>query len=417
MKVKEQNQLIKNISYDYKHRLEIFTQLDTLDQATIILQLTKLVKLQLLKKLKDDQLVVILEHLDPDDATDLMQLLSKKRQTIVINQLNEYLKNSISILLRFDPKTAAGVMNINYIQVDVKDKIIDVAQSVRNHEHRTGKLPVILVVREGKLCGQLKGYRLGLANPNELVDANITKVYSIKHNANYNDVIAKFKQHPHNKIVVVGDKKQILGIIYTDDILQLIETAQNSTLYDFAGVSSDESIYDSTTRKLRFRYKWLILNLGTAFLAASMVGIFSETISKHVLLAVYMPIVAGMGGNSATQTLAVMVRGLAQNKVDATTFFRTLKSEIGSGILNGFINGTIIIAIVYFLNRNLMVGAILAIAMVFNLFIAALFGTLVPTVMKKLGKDPASSATVFITTATDVFGFLAFLGLATILLK
>ena len=267
------------------------------------------------------------------------------------------------------------------------------------------------------MYGQLPGHQLGYAHKDDLVADHVKKVFSIRYDSSYEQVISHFKRHPHNKIVVTGDKKQVLGIIYTDDMIKLIESVQGSSLYNFAGVSSEESVYDSVARKVGFRYKWLLINLGTSFLAAFTVSLFNETIAKYVLLAVYMPIVAGMGGNAATQTLAVMVRGLSQNKVDAITIFRTLKNELLSGLVNGIINAVLVILIVYILNRDIMVGIVLGLAMVFNLTNAAIFGTLVPVVMKKLGKDPASSATIFITTATDVLGFLVFLGLATLLLQ
>lgn len=417
MKNKEINKLVRTISYDFKYRHEKFSQLDVDLQAVVILKLTRHVQYQLLKKLDDNQIANILEHLDPDEATDLIQILGKKRQETIVEHLNQYLKNSVSSLLRFDPETAAGVMSINYIQVDYRDKIYDVIEAAKNHEQRTGRIPTILVVKDAKLFGQLKGHQLGFARPTDFVETHMKKIRSIKHDASYETVIAEFKQNPHSKVVVVGEEKQILGVIYTDDFIKLIESSEGSTLYDFAGVSDEESVYDSVNRKVRFRYKWLIINLATAFLAAFTVGLFHEIISKYVLLAVYMPIVAGMGGNSATQTLAVMVRGLSQNKIDSFNFLSTLKNELGSGLVNGVINGVIVIAVVYFLNKDLLVGIVLGLAMVINLFTAALFGTLVPFIMKKLNKDPASSATVFITTATDVFGFLAFLGLATVMLR
>lgn len=414
---KETNQLVRNISYNHNKRHEVFLELKTDTQAFIILKLTKHVQHQLIKKLTDDQIVIILEHLDPDKATDLIQILTKKKQEMVVNKLNKDLKINVSELLHFDPETAAGVMSVDYIHVDVKDTIKDVSLAVKNHEKRTGKLPTILVVKEGKLSGELKGHQLGFSKPNDVVEDYTKKIHYIKHDASYKKVIADFRQHPHNKVVVVGDHKQILGVIYTDDIIRLIESTEDSSLYNFAGVSNEESVYDSVKRKVGFRYKWLIISLATSFLAAFVIGFFGDIISKHVLLAIYMPIVAGIGGNSSTQTLAIMVRGLSQNKVDSKTFFKILKNELVAGVINGLINGAIVIGVVYLINRNLLVGIVLALAMIFNLFIAALFGTFVPVIMKKLGKDPASSATVFITTATDVFGFLAFLGLATIMLN
>jgi len=160
----------------------------------------------------------------------------------------------------------------------------------------------------------------------------------------------------------------------------------------------------------------LIINLATAFLAASVVSLFQETISAFVLLAVYMPIVAGMGGNAGTQTLAVVVRGLALKEIELKTAKRVIINEIIAGGINGIINGILVAAVAILWNKNPMFGLVIGLAMVINLIIAGFFGAIVPLIMKQLGKDPASSATIFITTATDVFGFLSFLGLATILL-
>ncbi|KXK10464.1 MAG: Magnesium transporter MgtE [Microgenomates bacterium OLB23] len=226
-----------------------------------------------------------------------------------------------------------------------------------------------------------------------------------------------FRNHPHSKVAVLNDFGSVLGIIYSDDILKLMQEEESSSLYDFAGISEEESIMDTGMTKVKLRYKWLIINLGTAFLASYVVGLFEGTISKYVLLAVYMPIVAGMGGNAATQTLAVLVRGISLKQIDLATALPTLKNELISAGINGLINGIIVAGIVIVLNNDYKIAFILAMAMIVNLLVAAFFGTIVPLIMKRLGKDPASSATIFITTATDVLGFLVFLGLATILLS
>jgi magnesium transporter len=230
-------------------------------------------------------------------------------------------------------------------------------------------------------------------------------------------VLEIFERHPNSKAVVLGRNENVLGIIYADDIIKLLRDRESASLYDFAGIHDEESIYDGAHKKFKFRYKWLLLNLGTSFLAAFTVGLFEETISREVLLAVYMPIVAGMGGNAGTQTLAVMVRGMAGNSLGWQSVARTLRSEVLAGVCNGALNGLIVFGIVYFFKQNLVVASILGVAMIANLVIAATFGTIIPVLMKKLGKDPASSATIFITTATDVLGFLTFLGLAALLLR
>ena len=208
----------------------------------------------------------------------------------------------------------------------------------------------------------------------------------------------------------------ILGIIYSDDILKIIEKKSADNLYGFAGVSEEEDIYDSPLTKVKNRYKWLLINLVTAFLAAAVVSLFQDTISAFVLLAVYMPIVAGMGGNAGTQTLAVVVRGLALKEIELKTAKRAIINEVIAGAINGAINGILVALVAWLWNGSFMLGIIVFIAMIVNLIVAGLFGAVIPLALKAIGKDPASSATVFITTATDVCGFFVFLGLASILL-
>jgi magnesium transporter len=226
-----------------------------------------------------------------------------------------------------------------------------------------------------------------------------------------------FTAHPHAKVAVLNDTGAVLGIIYSDDILKLMQDTEASTLYDFAGIRQEETVADSARFKIRNRYQWLVINLATAFLASFVVSQFEETLTAFVLLAVYMPIVAGMGGNAATQTLAVIVRGIALKQIELKTAWRTLRNELLASMANGIINGILVASVVIIVNGDVKIALILALAMVINLIVAAFFGTIVPLIMSKLGKDPAASATIFITTATDVLGFLAFLGLATIILQ
>jgi magnesium transporter len=411
------NKIAHTLSYDTRNRSKLFLELEVRQRAVVLMKLSKYVRQQLLKKITDEDIIDTIDHLDPNDATDVLQLLPKKRQKIILARLREHLKQSVATLLNFDPETAAGMMSLEYIQVE-SDKIVsEVISEFRKHEKRTGKVATILVTDNGVLKGQLPGYTLALAEPEDSVGKYVRKILSIPYTAKSKEVANYFRNNPHSKVAVLGDEGQVLGIIFTDDIISLINSYSAASLYDFAGVSNEESIFDDTARKVKFRYKWLMVNLFTAFLAAFTVSLFDETISKYVLLAVYMPIVAGMGGNAATQTLAVMVRGLSQNMIDLRTTLRILKNEVSSGLVNGVINGIIVMVIVYMLNNDVLLAMVLGSAMVINLLIAGTFGTLVPIIMKKLGKDPASSATIFITTATDVFGFMAFLGLATLVLR
>lgn len=416
MKSNSIKSIVREITYKPRERVQIFEALDQEKQRLVLLKLSKYVQAQLIGALKKEVIIPILEHLDPDDATDLMQILPKRKQKELLTEMTEELQNTLSILLQFDPKTAAGLMSLNYIQVEAKEKFKEFAEKINLHEKRTGKLPVILVLEEGKLIGFLPIKNLIFAKPEDPARNFIKKIATIRYDASSQSVINKILDNPHQKISVLNDSGNIMGIIYSDDVLRLLQEREASNLYDFAGVNNEETIFGSVKQKVKFRYKWLITNLFTTFLAAFVVSLFNETIAKNILLAIYMPIIAGMGGNSATQTLAVLVRGIALKQVELATVWPILKRELGAALVNGLINGLLVSLIVLYFNRDAKVALVLAVAMIGNLLIGGFFGTLVPLVIQKFKRDPATSATVFITTATDVLGFLLFLGLASLII-
>jgi len=410
------DKVVHYLSYNPKKRLSTFKELDFSQRLMVFRELSSNVAKDIASKLSAPELVSLLEKLDPDEASAVIRFFSPKKQEKIVTELNEQLRADIGMLLSFEPDSAAQLMSLNYVFVDVADVITDVAKKVQQHEKRTGKLPTVLVLSQGELKGYIPGYVLGSLYPSDSVRDNYKSIPTIKYSATQKQVVRFFKKFPHSKAVVLGKNDNVLGIIYSDDILQLLDQQESASLYQFAGLDKEESIYDSTQRKIQFRYKWLLLNLGTSFLAAFTVSLFEGIIAKEVLLAVFMPIVAGMGGNAGTQTLAVMVRGLAQHDLGWPEILKTLLHEVGAGLVNGVINGIVVFTILALFYGHMLVGVVLGFAMVMNLVIASVFGTLVPVIMSKLGKDPASSATIFITTATDVLGFLAFLGLATVLL-
>jgi magnesium transporter len=397
-------------------RTALFLELPPEKRLELLNSLTLPVKRDILMHIPEEDLVNILETVSPDEATDILQLVTKHRREKALQLMSAEVKDSLSTLLSFDPETAAGLMTLDYIQAETTDSISAVASMFKKHEHRTGRPPVILVHKEGKLAGFLPGHELGFARQNELIGKYVKRMPTISYAATHTDVVRLFKSHPHGKVAVLNDTGDVLGIIYSDEVLKLIQEREASSLYDFAGIRQEESVTDSAKRKVHNRYRWLIINLGTAFLAAGTIGLFEDTLQKYVLLAIYMPIVAGMGGNAATQTLAVLVRGIALKQIELKTAWGTLRNEIGASLVNGLINGLLVAVVVVLFNHDLKIAIILALAMVINLVVAAFFGTLVPLIMSRLGKDPAASATIFITTATDVLGFLAFLGLASAIL-
>ncbi|MFZ1323840.1 MAG: magnesium transporter [Candidatus Saccharimonadales bacterium] len=410
--------LLGEVLFRKDKRVGRFLELSLDKRIELLNSLTRTVKRDILMHIPEPDLAEILQTVDPDEATDILQILSRKKREKVLLMLSQDLKDSISTLLEFDAETAAGLMTLDYVQTNLEDNIASVSKKFKQHEKRTGRPPVILALKEdGKLAGFLPGHELGFARKTERIEKYVKRIPSISYAATHDQVMDMFLSHPHAKVAVLNDAGSVMGIIYSDDIIKLMQETEASTLYDFAGIREEETVADSARFKVRNRYRWLIINLATAFLASFVVSQFEDTLTAYVLLAVYMPIVAGMGGNSATQTLAVMVRGIALKQIELRTAWKALRNELGAALANGIINGVLVATVVIILNRDVKIAVILAVAMVINMLVAAFFGTLVPLIMSKLGKDPAASATIFITTATDVLGFLAFLGLATVILK
>lgn len=397
-------------------RMEIFRAISANQQGFLLLHLSKRIQKDILSKLGDDELIEAVEFLDPDETTDILQNISERRQKRILKRLDQEIREKVEFLLKFNPHSAAGIMSLDYIELNENISFAQLGMVIKRHEKRTGRVPTILVVDNGILKGEIPAYILAITGRGEKVFDYIKRVPTVRYNQSESEVISVFKKHPHNKVVVLDDNQRILGIIYSDDILRLVEKEYAKSLSGFAGVREEEDVLDTALTKVKYRYKWLIINLGTAFLAASVVGLFEDVISSFTLLAAYMPVVAGMGGNAGTQTLAVVVRGLTLKEVNFRNAGRVITNEMIAGGINGAITGLLVALVAAFWNKNPLLGLVVGISLVANLIIAGLFGAIIPLLMKRLKKDPASSATIFITTATDVCGFFVFLGLAALVL-
>ncbi|MEK7528230.1 MAG: magnesium transporter [Patescibacteria group bacterium] len=387
------------------------------ERGEFVLQLSPRTQKNILARLKPKVVAEMLSYLDSDHAADILQNVELAAQRrLILKRLSADKQSKISFLLQFNPDSAAGIMDVDYITVSPSSTFGDIATAMDRHESRTGKIPTIIVVKNGKLLGELPPHALALHDKNTHAKNFVKPLPTLHYKKEPHEVVRLFTKVPHGKLIVTDDDEKIIGIIYADDVLRMIKRRSSKSLYQFAGLKDEEDVFDPVSIKVKHRYKWLIINLATGFLAAGVVSIFEDTISKFVLLAMYMPIVAGMGGNAATQTLAVIIRGIAIGEIALKNSFRAIIHEVGAGFVNGVINGLIVAAVAIFWNKNPMLGVVIGVAMVVNLVIAGFFGALIPLLMQKFGKDPATSATIFITTATDVFGFFVFLGLASVLL-
>jgi len=408
---------VRKLSRNPQIRKEYFLSLSLAHRSAVFNELSPHVKQEMLKLLSDADAVELLDHLDPYHIHLILgRMRDRLRRRRILKRLKRDVHEKIDRFLQFHQQADTSLVHLNYVFLRETTTIEQTAVVIEKHVRETGKVPAVLVSKDGKLVGESPLGTL-VREPNDSpVGDYVRRVPTIRYSAKRNEIITFFKTRPHERVVVLDDDGSVLGVIYSDDVIELIGRAPAAALYDFAGVEETEAPFDSVKSKVKSRYKWLIINLCTAFMAASVVGLFEETLSQLVVLAIYMPIVAGMGGNAATQTLAVMVRGITTGEVTLKNGLPAIGKEAAAGITNGLIIGCIVALVATFWNGEPLLGFVLAIAMIFNLLVAGFFGALIPLVMKALGKDPATSATIFITTATDVFGFFAFLGLATLLL-
>ncbi len=394
-----------------------FRQLKGVQQRDVFFHLPEFVREVLVSDMDVGQLRQFLARLDPDEAADVLGLLDEETRETVLEQLEADRRKKLEFLLEFSPESAAGLMDLDYITVDVHRTLNEVAQRVRRHEERTGRFPTIFVSDGDALVGRLPAPALAFAHEGggPLRDY-LEETPHVRYDAPDTDVVDVFRANPESRVAVLDEENTIMGVIHASDLLRIIEEEAGETLYEFTGVAEEESVLDGPVAKIRSRYQWLILNLGTAFLAAAVVGLFEATIAAFTLLAVYMPVVAGMGGNAGTQSMAVTVRGLALGQVSLSTGGRVIWNEVVAGAANGAITGLLVTAIAAGVNQSPLLGLVLGISMILNLVIAGFFGALIPLILSRFGKDPATSATIFITTATDVLGFFIFLGLAKFIL-
>ncbi len=394
-----------------------FSQIPPETQATLVLNLSEESKKSILPRLPNTAFARFLHFNYEDDAADILQELPKKRQTAILEKMKDDKRRKIEKLLNYDSQTAGGLMDLNFIVIGDDASFKEVAEKAGKYQHKEGIAPTVVVRKEN---GGILGY---LPYKSLILNHQIKSVKNLVHSLplagsdlDQKDVLTLAQDTRSEQIGVTDNNGQIIGIIQIQDLLRIAEEEATEDVYQFAGVDEDEDIFDPMIVKVKRRYLWLIINLGTAFLASIVVSHFEGTIEKMAILAAYMPIVAGLGGNAATQTLAVVVRGLANEDIPWHAAKKIILREAFAGIIKGLLIGMTAGTIAFIFGGHFKLGLVLASAMIINFFIAGLFGATVPFILKRFKIDPAVSSSIFVTAATDVFGFLTFLGLATIFL-
>lgn len=415
------NEIAKIINRAQRGKRKLFILLPPEIQAEVSLNLSRKTKKTVFHRISNFTVARFLHFVNDDsDIVDILQIFSLSRQKEILEKLHQGRRQFIEKLLKYDPNTAGGLMDSNFIIVNQNLSFDEVRRGMEEYEKTYKQIPSVVFENDNKkITGYIPIQKLIFPPSTSSAKIDIGKLkrsLTLVIDTENDTEIIKNIESGEQILGVINAENDFLGIIKIEDLakVSLRETTEN--IYGFAGVKKEEDIFDSAFISISLRSRWLLVNLITAFLAAAVVSVFEDTISKFVLLAAYMPVVAGMGGNAGTQTLAVTVRGIALGDITLQNSFSILKKEILTSIGNGFIVGLAASGIAIFLNSNPMLGAVLFSALVINLIIAGFFGAIIPLLLKFFKIDPALAASVFVTTATDIFGFFIFLGLAEIFL-
>ncbi|MEZ4104153.1 MAG: magnesium transporter [Candidatus Paceibacterota bacterium] len=414
---KDLSAVIKAITRESSGRLEKIRQLPLIEQSAVFQELSPYVQQSLLSKMRINHIVELIDYMDPRQAENIItRIKDDKKRTKIIRRVKSEAREKIEFFLRFHPKATMSLISFNYVLLSSQSTITEAADAIEEHYHDTGKFPEVLVHENGKLIGEVPMSTLVRHQNGAVLGKYTVSVQSITFQAEVAEVIDVLTVSKRKKVVVLDSDESVLGIIYADEALALFGKLPAESFYNVSGVDETERPFDSVWQKFRNRYKWLILNLATGFLAASMVFIFADTLAALVILAAYIPIVAGMGGNAASQTFAVMLRGITLGTISFKNGWPAIRREVGAGVLNGVLIGAIVAVISVVWNNDPLLGVVVGFSMIGAHIVAGFFGAFVPLFIKYLGKDPASTSTIFITTATDVLGLFILLSLGSLIM-
>ena len=389
---------------NFKLDPEVFVELNESIQSEIIKYLSTEAVVNILKNLDSDDAIKIIENLDEKNKNDILSSLPPKDRFVLLESLS------------YPEDSAARIMQREFTAIPSNWSVGQTIDYLRENKDLPEEfLEIFIVDNEFKPIGTVPSSKvLRTSRDNKMISIMNESQLSIPVEMDREEVGQLFEKYNLNSACVVDKNNKLVGMITSDDVLTVLKEEAEEDVLRLAGVG-DEEITDGIFKKTKRRFNWLLLNLFTAIIASVVIGFFQDDIEKVVALAVLMPIVASMGGNAGMQTLAVTIRSIATNELTKNNFTQNILKEFTIGILNGIIFAIISAIIVQLWFNNVTLSFIIAISMILNMIVAGLFGILVPISLKKLNIDPALASSVFVTTITDVIGFLSFLGVGALL--
>ncbi len=387
--------------------------------SEVFLEVDEHLRERLIAVISSNELVEVVDEMETDDAADIISELPADDARKVLDSLDDEESIELQKLLSYPEDTAGGKMQTELISVNENATVDEAIEEVRRNASHVENISNVFVVNSsGELVGVAPLDKLILARWTEkIMTVTDTEPIMAVTDLDQEEVAKLFQRYELFTMPVVDHNNKLLGRITVDDVVDVIEEEIFEDFYRMASLNVGEKPLDPPFRAFKMRAPWLLLNLVTAFCAASVVKIFEGTIETLVVLAVLMPIVAGLGGNAATQTITVVIRGLALGDVGLRNARKIIFKETLVGLANGLLIGAVAGLIAYILGSDVMLGVLIFLAMTANLFIAGLGGATVPLILRRLNLDPALSSSIFVTAFTDIGGFFTFLGLAAVFIK
>ncbi len=368
---------------------------------------------KLLASLHTDLVTNIVEELSYDDATDIVSQLSEEKREEILENIDEEDASEIRKLLTYSEDSAGGLMSTEFIKINFAQNKRDALEEVANQSEEIENFYAIYVINDDeRLIGTVSLKNLIKAKPNvqivELLDENLIYVFT---DTDQEEVAQLLSQYNLPGIPVVDKEMKLLGVISFDDVIDVLEEETTEDILKIANVSDEEELSGNWKDAVKSRVPWLMVNTVTAFIASSVIYFYQPTIQKITLLATFMPIIAGLGGNAGVQALAVTIRRISLNTLPDSKVLETIKKEVLVGIINGLVFGAVVSLVAIFNNHSPLLGVVVFLAMFGNLVIAGITGASIPIILEKLGFDPAVASSIILTAFTDTLGFLLILGL------
>jgi len=362
---------------------------------------------ELLTELDRDEAIKILSRMDPDDAVDLLEELPEDLQNEILSRLGPKDAQVLSKLLAYPPDTAGGLMSPEVVALPLTMTAQEAIDLLRRKVEEVETIYYAYAVDDaGRLEGVISLRDLALARPETRLSALVNRdVISVPVDSDAEDVARLFDKYNYYALPVVDADRKLLGIITIDDVIDQIRDEATEDIYRSHGVPLEERADTPWYVSVKWRLPWLYFNLLTAFLAASVVGVFESTIAKYAVLAFFMPIIAGQGGNAGMQTVTIVTRGIALGEVPKGKGWRILQKEFLLGLLDGLAMGIVVGGVGFLWNHTIVLGLVVFLAMVLNMINGGVVGTVIPLTLRALQLDPALGGSIFLTTFTDTLGF------------